>query len=243
MKIGILITGAPPPHLIDIYGDYGVMFRDLVGDQHDYVDYDVTVGQLPRPTDCDAYLITGSRAGVYEPLEWIPPFKAFLQETKGRAAIVGICFGHQIMAEVFGGKVVKADVGWGIGLHSYDIVAREPWMDAEGAPFCIAAMHQDQIVRMPPNARTLASSAFTPHAAVIYDDQPALTFQCHPEFPTAYASDLIIGRRGTVFAPDHADAAVESFERADSRTRVAAWIRQFLDAYDEHRREAPPNAR
>lgn len=235
MKIGILITGAPPPHLIERYGDYGVMFRHLIGEEHDYVDYDVTVDALPDPGDCDAYAITGSRAGVYEDHAWIPPLKAFLQAAKGRAAIVGICFGHQIMAEAFGGKVEKAEVGWGIGLHRYDVVDPEPWMETTPEPFAIAAMHQDQIVRMPPNARTIASSAFTPHAAVIYDDQPALTFQCHPEFAPDYASDLISGRRGSVFAPDHADTALASLATPNSRDRVAIWIRRFLDDYSRRR--------
>ena len=74
-------------------------------------------------------MITGSAAGVYDPLPWIAPLKDFLVSAKGRAKLVGVCFGHQVMAEAFGGKVIKSPKGWGLGLHAYEVVRREGWMD------------------------------------------------------------------------------------------------------------------
>jgi len=242
MKIGILITGAPPSPLLDRYGGYGEMFRALLGADYDYADYEVTHGQLPAPEDCDAYLVTGSNAGVYEPHPWIPPLKAFLVAAKGRAAIVGICFGHQILAEAFGGKVEKAAVGWGVGLHRYDLLEIEPWMDGSAAPLRIPAMHQDQIVRMPLHARTLARSDFTPHAVVLYDDQPVLSFQGHPEFAPDFAADLIARRRGKALEPAFADAAIESLSHPNDGRRVATWIRNFLDAHAQAKGAGVPSA-
>src|SRR5207253_1128988 len=92
--------------------------------------FDVAANELPeRPGDHSAYLITGSPAGVYEPLAWIAPLSDFIRSA-ANSKMVGICFGHQVMAEALGGHVEKSDKGWGAGLHSYDVVLREPWMDS-----------------------------------------------------------------------------------------------------------------
>ena len=92
---------------------------------YDYTTYEVREGKLPSaPEEQDGYIVTGSPAGVYDDLPWIEPLKTFLVQAKGKAKLVGICFGHQIMAEAFGGRVEKSDRGWGIGLHRYQISER-----------------------------------------------------------------------------------------------------------------------
>src|SRR5215216_1033123 len=122
MKLAILETGTPPGMLEERFGRYPGMFEHLLGAGLDYQSYDVTAGDLPaEPADHDAYLITGSAAGVYEQLPWIDPLMGFLRAAKGRAKLVGICFGHQVMAEAFGGQVEKVAKGWGVGLHTYPI--------------------------------------------------------------------------------------------------------------------------
>ena len=100
---------------------------------------------------CDAYVITGSAAGAYDDLPWIAPLSNFLTDVKGRAKLVGVCFGPQMMAQAFGGQVVKSPKGWGVGLHTYRITTKEPWMDS-AAPIAIAVSHQDQVVALPPGA-------------------------------------------------------------------------------------------
>ncbi len=133
-SIGILQTGAVPHHLADQHGPYDGMMRRMLGDRYAYRTYDVEAGELPsRPEDHAAYIITGSPAGVYDPLPWIEPLKAFIRSAQGRAKLVGICFGHQIMAEALGGRVEKSPKGWGLGLHHYDVRARRPgWTTAGG---------------------------------------------------------------------------------------------------------------
>src|SRR4051812_40299143 len=222
MKVAILEAGRPPETLGPDFGNYVDMFRLLLGPGFEIASYHVENGELPaRPDDYDAYLITGSAAGVYEDRPWIEPLKAFLREAKGKARMVGICFGHQIMAEAFGGKVEKCDRGWGVGLHSYEIRERASWMD-ELSTIDIPVSHQDQIVVQPPASRILAGNAFSPFGMLGYDDQPAISMQFHPEFEPAYARALIESRRDRLADPD---AALSSLDAPDDRARVGEWIR------------------
>ena len=228
MTIGILEAGVPPGDLADRFGRYGAMTADLLGDRFETVVYRVRDGEWPsRPAAHAGYVITGSSAGVYDDLPWIAPLRSFLQEAKGRAKLVGICFGHQIMAEAFGGRVVKSDKGWGLGLQSYDVQARAKWMD-DARTIAIPASHQDQVVAPPPEARVLVRSEFAPFAGLIYDDQPAMSLQGHPEFDPAYAKALL-GRRHTErLAADELARVSGSLDAPNDNARIGAWIGRFL---------------
>ncbi len=226
MRIGILETGRPPAELEPGFGRYDAMFRRLVGGGHDFTTYEVLAGQFPkRPEDEDAYIVTGSPAGVYDDLPWIAPLISFLQAAKGRAKLVGVCFGHQVMAEAFGGRVTKSDKGWGVGLHRYQVWEQAPWMD-DVEDFAIPVSHQDQIVRQPPATRIVAASPFTSFGVLAYEDQPAISFQCHPEFDPAYAEALIEHRRARL---EGADEAIESLRQPNDRALVGTWIRRFFE--------------
>ncbi|WP_374572908.1 type 1 glutamine amidotransferase [Phenylobacterium sp.] len=231
MKLGILETGQPPESARERFGDYPSMFRALLGeDAYAYETFDVSAGVLPGEVEaCEAYIVTGSAAGVYDPLPWIEPLKDFLVAARGRAALVGVCFGHQVMAEAFGGKAVKSPKGWGVGLHTYDVRRAEGWMDGGVAPIAVPASHQDQVVELPPGARVIAASAFTPMGMLAYDDQPAISIQLHPEFQPAYAEALIEARRGTRYTDGQADVAIASYAAPDDRARVGQWIKAFLE--------------
>jgi GMP synthase-like glutamine amidotransferase len=225
ISIGILETGKPPHDLRARFGGYGDMFSQLLGAGFDTIAYDVRRGLYPDRVERHAgYIVTGSPAGVYEDHDWIGPLKDWLRDAKGRARLVGICFGHQIMAEAFGGRVEKSARGWGVGLHRYEVIAPEPWMDGSAA-FSIAVSHQDQIVALPPASHVVAGNAFSPFGMLAYEDQPAISLQCHPEFDPDFAAALIESRRDRLPDPD---AALATLAGPDDRGRVSGWIRSFL---------------
>ena len=224
MKIAILETGRPPGNLTDEFGDYPAMFAQMLGDGFEIESFDVQSGQLPDPVAHHAYLITGSPAGVYDPLPWIDPLQQFIRSANG-AKMVGICFGHQVMAEALGGHVEKWKNGWSTGLHRYAIVRSEPWLDGTRT-IAIPASHQDQVVVQPPNTEVLAASDFTPFAALAWTDRPAISFQFHPEFSPAFAKALIEKRYDAVPDPE---AAIASLDAPNDSARVAQWIRNFLN--------------
>jgi GMP synthase-like glutamine amidotransferase len=230
LRLGILKTGRPPRPAIPQFGTYPDMFMQLLGHgAYDYRVYAADEGELPdRPEACDAYLVTGSAAGVYDPDPWIAGLLDFLRGAKGRAKLVGVCFGHQAMAQAFGGRVEKSDKGWGIGEAEYRVLSREPWMDGAADAIRLPVSHQDQVVARPPGAEVIAASDFTPIGALAWRDQPAISMQPHPEFDPAYAKALIEARRGKVYPDAEADRAVASFGRPDDRARVGRWIRNFL---------------
>ncbi|HEX4736950.1 MAG TPA: type 1 glutamine amidotransferase [Allosphingosinicella sp.] len=223
MDLAIFETGKPPAALQDRFERYPAMFEHLLGLKA--TSYDVEAGEYPdRPDAHAAYLVTGAAAGVYDDLPWIRPLEDFLRAAKGKAKLVGVCFGHQVMAEAFGGHVEKSIRGWGAGLQRYQVVVRAPWMD--DAPFIdIPVSHQDQIVIQPPHTHILASSDFSPFGMLAYEDQPAISMQFHPEFEPAYAKALIESRFDRVPDPE---AAIVSLDAPDDRWRVAQWILNFL---------------
>jgi GMP synthase-like glutamine amidotransferase len=223
MKVAILETGRPPGDLADEFGDYSAMFADLLGEGFKVESFDVQAGQLPEPAAHQAYLITGSPAGVYDPLPWIAPLHQFIRDAEG-AKMIGICFGHQVMAEALGGHVEKSDKGWGAGLHRYAIVRPEPWIDGAGT-IAIPASHQDQVVVQPPDTEVVAASDFTPFAALSWTHRAAVSFQFHPEFSPAFAKALIEKRYDAVPNPD---TAIASLDAPNDNSRVAQWIRNFL---------------
>jgi GMP synthase-like glutamine amidotransferase len=223
-KIAILKTGAPPPALAERHGDYPAMFGAVLGDG--LTSFDVQAGELPDPAAFDGAVITGSSAGVYEDHAWLPPLFDWIRAAKGRTRLVGVCFGHQAMAQALGGEVRKSDKGWGVGLHRYDVLSGEPWMVPPHRSVAVPASHQDQVQTLPPGARVTMASAFTPFGGLAWGDD-AVSMQFHPEFTPAYAADLAEGRRGRI-DPVVVDRALETLEQPNDRDVVGAWLRTFL---------------
>jgi GMP synthase-like glutamine amidotransferase len=225
MKLAILETGRPPGQLAEEFGDYPAMFEELLGPGFNLQVFDVRAGEFPDPNAHDAVLITGSPAGVYEPHPWIEPLLEFIRSARD-SRMVGVCFGHQAMAQALGGRVEKSDKGWGAGLHRYDVVHPEPWMDG-ATSIADPASHQDQVVVQPPNTEVTVASYFTPFAGLAWTDRPAISFQFHPEFSPAFAKALIEKRYDIVPDPD---TAIASLDAPNDNARVAGWIRRFLEA-------------
>ncbi len=233
MKLGILETGKLIPKLEVKHGTYPDMFVRLLdnrGLQIEFSAFAVIDGVFPESVDiCDAWLITGSRHGAYDPLPWIPRLEKFILEAVDKKIpLVGICFGHQIIAQALGGKVVKSEKGWGLGVHEYNVTNPAPWMNgALNQQIAVNAVHQDQVIELPHGAEILASSDFCPYAMLAYGDS-VFTVQPHPEIEHPYQQDLINARRGDVFEENLADAALVSLGQTIDNHEVADWIVGFL---------------
>jgi GMP synthase-like glutamine amidotransferase len=224
MKLAILETGVPPDPLAEEFGSYPDMFAELLGSGFQIETFDVQRGELPDPANHGAYLVTGSPAGVYDPLPWIGPLQEFIRNA-GNAKMIGVCFGHQVMAQALGGEVIKSPKGWGAGLHRYEVVHPQRWTNGERR-IAVPASHQDQVVRQPPYTEVVAKSDFTPFAALSWTDRPAISFQFHPEFSVGYAKALIEKRFDRVNDPD---AALASLDAPNDNEVVGDWIRNFLN--------------
>ncbi len=221
MKIGILQCGRAPEELVADYGDYNTMFERLLAhDDFSFDTYAVLDNVMPESiTAADGWLITGSRFGVYEDHPWIPPLETFLRDAFNAAVpIVGICFGHQILAQALGGKVEKFSGGWSLGPVEYQ--------RSDGQSAAVQAFHQDQVVELPPTATVTGSTPFCEYAFLAYDNR-ALTMQPHPEFSAAFVQDLLVAR-GDGLPDSEIKIANDNMGIPLSTEKMATEIRDFF---------------
>ena len=231
MRIGILVTGYVPEHMAEEHGEYPEQFRKLyqaVDPSVEVVSVDILAGEMPAaPGACDAWVITGSKYGVYDDLPWIEPLKEFLRQAR-RAGVplIGICFGHQLMAEAFGGRAEKSAKGWGCGVHDYALEQRPGWLSDTRNGFAMHAMHQDQVTEIPADATRLASSTFCDYALLAYGNAEApdaISIQPHPEFSVGYARGLVELRKGELIPDETAKKAFDTFGSPVDGDAFARW--------------------
>lgn len=237
MKIGVIQTGNVRDGLAAQFGEYPAMFDALLnggGAGFRIEAYPVVNGAaLPDPTAADAWAITGSRHGVYDDLPWIEETKAFLRAARAaQRPIVGVCFGHQILAEAFGGSAIKHPGGWRLGVETYRIVNRPGWLTDAPEALTLHSLHQDQVVAIPADAQVWATSPGCVYAGVSYGDPDApdaVSIQSHPEYEIPFARALYghLLAQGRLPA-DLGQAALGSVGRPVDNARVGRWFADYL---------------
>lgn len=219
--IGILVTGHTPDELVETYGNYADMFvRLLDGHDFQFKRFFVVDGEFPASVhDADAWLLTGSKFGVYEQHEWIRKLEAFIRDAyEQKRPMVGICFGHQVMAQALGGHVEKFAGGWSAGTTTY----RRTDKDEEQV---LLSWHQDQVVKVPEIAEVIGSNEFCSNAVLRYADW-GLSYQPHPEFQPDFFKDLVKAR-GSVLPEELAQQA-RQVDQSLSTNTIAEEIGTFL---------------
>ncbi|WP_108814597.1 type 1 glutamine amidotransferase [Loktanella sp. Alg231-35] len=221
MKIGILQSGHAHKLLKPVTGDIDVHFeRMLDGNGFEFTTFGVVDMEFPTSiNDCDGWIITGSKHGAYDDLPFIAPLEAFIRDVyAANIPLVGICFGHQIIAQALGGKVEKFKAGWAVGRTQYD------W---NGETLALNAWHQDQVVERPVDATVHASNEFCENAALVYGNR-VFTTQPHPEYGAQYIDGLIKYRVKGSIPDDQVAAASANLDKPVDNPRIAQQIAQFF---------------
>jgi GMP synthase-like glutamine amidotransferase len=230
--VTIIETGLVSPKNRELHGSYPQMFEQMIGAADASVTFDtvsIPAGEpLPDVEGLEAVLITGSSAGVYDGFEWIAPLEEFVRTAHPRKVpMVGVCFGHQLIAQALGGTARKSEKGWGLGRHVYDVASGNGLID--GRHIALACSHQDQVITPPAGATTILSSDFTPHAGLLYAGGTTLSVQAHPEFSVGFALACCEMARSKGHAPDSVvTSAQASLAEPLESARLGGAIARFL---------------
>lgn len=226
--VGLLLCDHLDDDVAAQVGDYTDLYPDVFGPAGvDLRIYDVTAGELPeQPDECEGWIVSGSRRSTYEAESWISDLEEFVRRiVEQRHRLVGICFGHQLTAQALGGRVERAEVGWGVGVKSFEVVAPTPWMEPV-SEFAILMSHRDQVTALPEGAELVATADYCPVGAYRIEDH-VFCVQGHPEF-IPELSRILMGKRREVMGDDVVDAALATLEDRLDRERVVGWMAEFF---------------
>ena len=235
MKIGILQCCSVLAEFQERFGDYPDMFKTgflEIDPRLEFRTYDIREHEFPTtPDECDAYITTGSRSSTYEDLPWIPPFKALIEELhRHKRKLVGVCFGHQLIADALGGYTELSDRGWGVGISCNQIVQKKSWMQPPLEQLNIVVSHQDQVTELPTGAELIATSAFCPNF-MFQIGEHILTIQGHPEFSKAY-SETLMRHRAEKLGEATLQHGLNSLELDIHDKIMMRWILNFFQTRD-----------
>ena len=231
IRLAILKTDYVRTEWVSEFGEYPDMFEAVFRKckaELSFQTFDTQLDEYPDDlNEFDAYLITGSKSSVYDKELWIERLKEFVRELhKEQKKLIGICFGHQLVAEALGGRVEKSPKGWGVGVHTHIFNELPEWHDGHNREFNIIVSHQDQVIQNADGVKVLAQSDFCENAVCQLDDH-ILTFQGHPEFVPGYSRKIIEFRKEMI-GEKVSRTGLESLSIAPDSLRVTNWITNFI---------------
>jgi len=231
VKVAILQCDNVPGKFQPRFGDYPEMVErmfDGMDKSLSFDTYDCQQNTLPKEIDkYDFYITTGSKASVYEKSGWIQQLICFIQRLdKYKKKLIGICFGHQLIAMARNGKVEKSDKGWGIGIATNRIISHPVWMNDTPSRINNLVSHQDQITSLPGDAFVIAESDFCPFFIVQWGEH-FLSIQGHPEWNTEYSRTLINDRKNIIDA-NRVEAGINSLTITPDNALFVRWIMSFV---------------
>ena len=215
------------------------MLSDATDEQVATTAFEVHQGHEPSDlSEFDGYLLTGSRKGVYDDEPWISRLLELIRKLhRAKIKTVGICFGHQAIAQALGGHVQKFADGWGVGVHAYDVL--NPMNDRQkfinDAKMALPCCHQDQVVELPPDAQRILTSDFCANAGFVIDEH-ILALQPHPEFSVEYLGCILRMIEDRVGA--RTDEAIASLSSATDNALMAMYIVRFFSGFEASARFA-----
>jgi GMP synthase (glutamine-hydrolysing) len=224
-----LLVGHIDAGSLHVGGDYPELYSELLAPLGiQLTTYRCDEGQLPTSVkEQDGWMCSPSRLSVYDDVPWLRDVEQLLRDMiSTETPYVGICFGHQLMAQALGATVKKADYGWGIGAKHYEVVESQSWMDSTDN-IVLAASHQDQVQQLPADARLLARADYCPIGGMLIGER-AWTLQVHPEFSPALA-DSLLATRLQLFGADKAETARATLSEPLHQHRIAGWISRFFE--------------
>jgi len=232
MKIALLQCDSVSDSLQGKHGNYPAMFEELFKQVDESIEmsiFNVIEGEYPDDIHAfDGYVTTGSRHGAEDDLPWIKDLLSFVNTLyHENIKLVGICFGHQIIAKALGGQVVKSDKGWGVGVSVNKVAKQREWMQPAKAEVKLLVSHQDQVIKLPKNSEVLAASDFCP--SYMYSvGECFLSVQGHPEFSKSYSNDLMEFRRDRI-PHEVIETGLASLEQCLDDIIMAKWMLNFIN--------------
>jgi GMP synthase-like glutamine amidotransferase len=233
VKVCILDNDHLDPAVSETYVSYGVMTEKMfaaAGVPWRFDRFDTMLGRYPDSFDgYDAVLLTGSKADAFSDEPWVRELRRRVTELlQKRRKLLGICFGHQLIAHCLGAQVGRAPNGWGMGRMAYEWIGPTPLKPGSAdATLNLLASHQDQVLTLPVGATLQARSDFCPIAAYSIDDN-VFCVQPHPEFIEAYSAYLLDKRRDKVGEERYAAARAQLSLPHDG-LEVARFMQAFVE--------------
>jgi GMP synthase-like glutamine amidotransferase len=230
MKLALLLADHVPKYRYSVSGgNYPEMFANLFLKINEVIDmdvYDVTLGEYPDMTSSySGYIISGSRASAYDTADWIRKLKEYICGLKVVGhKIIGICFGHQLIAQALGGQVERAHhKGLGAGIKTIKVLKRLPFMDPYEEYLSLLFYHYDQVTRLPKGAEVIAYNDFC-EVQMYHINMQVLGIQAHPEMLRSHNHLLITEAQGSA----EYSMAIDTLRMRDHSMVVAMWIIGFL---------------